>query len=401
MPSRRQLLACGGLAVTGLVGGRAALVEGTAAAALEWPMARYDAAGTGYNPAASGPKDDVEPAWTGALESSGGFEIDPPVLVDGTVYAGTDALIAFDADTGDVRFSYGTAYGSTPARARSSIYRTDTLVVSSTDGLVGLNAGGGLGPGAIRLGAERWRGPSQAAGSSIFGPPEIPPPVAVGDTAYAVIPDAGSIVALAADNGRERWRRTIEYDEATVTPRRPAVRDGTVFVTAWPHQVRAFDAETGAERWRTDHPEQMVLAPTATTNGLLVPSRSGLRLYEADGDGDTRWKRDFDGNATAGAAAVADGRVFVADGTESLRALDLETGEEEWSVPFTHEATPVVADGVVYVTRDGYDLVAFDAETGDQRFTRQAKWSLSTPAIGDGVLYIVDGDRVLALEEAA
>src|SRR6056297_2162677 len=88
MPSRRQTLAGIGLAAAGLVGGDATTAAQSPSATLDWPMARYDAAGTGYNPDASGPKDDPQVAWAGDLERTGGFEPDPPVVVDGTVYAG-------------------------------------------------------------------------------------------------------------------------------------------------------------------------------------------------------------------------------------------------------------------------------------------------------------------------
>jgi|AntRauMinimDraft_3_1070383.scaffolds.fasta_scaffold00385_9 outer membrane protein assembly factor BamB len=403
MPSRRQTLAGAGLAATGLVVGSTVTAERSTSATLDWPMARYDAAGTGYNPEATGPKDDPTVAWSGELESSGGYEIDQPVVVDGTVYAGNDELIALDAATGDVRFSYGSYSGvsrSSPACASTSIYRTKTLVIGSPGGIVGLNAGGGHALFGLRFGEERWLGPGETPNSSFFGASEAPPPIALDDTVYAAVPGTGDIVALEADNGSERWRKRIEYEAAySTTLTRPAVRDGTVFVTGWPYQVRAFDAETGEERWDDEHDEQMVRPPTATESGVVVPTRTGVTVYEADG-GDVRWTRDLDGNATEGAAAVAEGRVFVTDGTESLYALDLETGDDEWSVSFSHVATPVVADGVVYVSR-GIELVAFDAETGEQRFAREAERYFSPPAVGDGVLYVVDGDRVLALEEGA
>ncbi|WP_408957376.1 PQQ-binding-like beta-propeller repeat protein [Natrinema sp. 74] len=402
MPSRRQLLAGTGFAGIGLIGGHAATADRSGTATLDWPMARYDAAGTSYNPDASGPTDDPQIEWEGELEQTGGFELDPPVVVDETVYAGNETLVAFDAATGDVRFSYGNhggVYRSSPARASASIYRTETLVITSPDGVVGLNAGGGLCLFGHRFGDERWQRPSETAELSVFGPSKTPPPVAVDGTVYSVVPNTSGIVALEGDNGDERWRTDIEHDSRSgVTLTRPAVRDGTVFATGWPSQVRAIDAETGDVLWRDDHDDATILPPTATELGVVVPTRSGVTLYGTDGD--VRWTRTLDGNMTDGAAAVADGRVFVINGKTSLHALDLETGDDDWSVPFNHEATPIVADGIVYVT-NGVELIAFDAETGEQRFTYEAEWYLSPPAIGDGVLYIVDGDRVLALEDRA
>ncbi|NUB93323.1 PQQ-binding-like beta-propeller repeat protein [Haloterrigena sp. SYSU A121-1] len=411
MPSRRRLLAGVGLGAVGIAGGASVLGDGlrtsigVASAAdsaeVDWPMARYDAAGTGFNPDTSGPKDDPRIAWEGTFDRTGGFGMGPPILADGTVYASTDELVAFDAATGDVRFSYGDAHRfSSPAHVPSSIYRTETLAVATPGGIVGLNAGGGLKLFGRRFGDERWEVSAGESGFDFFGSTEVPPPVTVDETVYGVVPETSDVVALEADSGRERWRRTVEYsDIASEALRRPAVRDGTVFVTAWPHQLRAFDAETGDEEWRDELDEQTVLAPTATDDAVVVPTRSGVTTYEADGS-DVRWKRDLEGNATEGAAAVADGTVFLADSNQSLHALDLETGDEEWSVSFATPTTPVVADGVVYVT-NGAEIIAFDAETGDELFAYESEWTFSPPAVGDGVLYAVDGDRLLALEGSA
>lgn len=411
MPSRRRLLVGVGLGAVGTAGSASVLDDGlqtgigigsaSESAETDWPMARYDAAGTSFNPDASGPKGDPRIAWEGTFDSTGGFGMGPPILADGTVYASTQELVAFDAATGDVRFSYGDAHRfSTPAHVPSSIYRTDTLAVATSGWIVGLNAGGGLKLFGRRFGDERWKTPAGESGFDFFGPTEAPPPVSVDGTVYGVVPETSDVVALEADSGRERWRRSIAYsDIASEAPRRPAVKDGTVFATAWPYQIRAFDAETGEEEWHDELDEQMVLAPTATDDAVVVPTRSGVTTYEADGS-DIRWKRDLEGNATEGAAAVADGTVFVADGDQSLHALDLETGDEEWSISFPTPTTPAAADGVVYVT-NGAELIALDAETGDEQFTYESEWSFSPPAVGDGVLYIVDGDRLLALEGSA
>ncbi|OLZ39887.1 pyrrolo-quinoline quinone [Natrinema saccharevitans] len=395
MPSRRQAIASGVLGVAGLVGGYAAVDDRSDATTIDWPMARYDAAGTGHSPDAVGPKDDLQLAWEGQLEDTGGFAVTPPVVVDGTIYAGNEELVAFDAASGDDRFSYGIEHSSSPAYVSPSIYRSGTLTVGTDDGIAGLNADGGLRAFGVQLGANRWDGPGPSPSSPPVKALEGATPVPADGTVYVAIPDRSEVVALGATDGSERWRRRLDAgDGSGVTVRRPAVKDGTVFVTGWPSQVRALDAETGDVVWSDELDDGMVLPPTATADGVVVPTRGGLSVYEANGD--VRWSRDLEGNATDGAVAVADGRVFFADGTESLHARDLETGAEEWTLSFTQEAAPIVADGVVYVT-GGYDLVVLDAATGDRRFTRETDWFFSQPAVGDGVLYVVDGDSVLAL----
>jgi outer membrane protein assembly factor BamB len=182
---------------------------------------------------------------------------------------------------------------------------------------------------------------------------------------------------------------------------RPAVKNGRVFVTNWPYQVTAYDAGTGTQRWQRELDEQMVLAPVATDDGLVVQTRTGVSLLDR-ADGTTLWDQSLDGNATDGAPAVADGRIFLADNQDSLHAIDLATGESLWSVEFAGETTPVVADGVVYAVEARNTLMAFDAASGQQRFTYEPEdYPVSTPIVGEGALYLSTSSGVLALEGSA
>ena len=360
--------------------------------AFDWPMARYDAAGTGYNPDAAGPKDGARVKWEREPDGfSGGSG--SPILLGGTLYATGQQLLALDAETGETQFAREGSYRSSPARAAAEAYDTDTLAVTAPRGVYGLNAGGGLRLFDREFGVERWHGPGREPGFSVFGPPTAVPPVTVGETVYAVVPGTEHVVALDASSGRELWRAS-PGDEL----RRLAVRDGRVFAVNWPYQATAYDAETGERLWQTDLEEQMVLPPTATSEGVLVPDRTGVTLLDAD-DGSIRWRADHDGNATEGAAAVAEGAAYVQSNASegTLHALDLETGEERWSAAVRHEGTPVVADGVVYA-RDYNNLVALDADDGTVRWRYDGRLPLSTPAVGDGVLYAVAHGRIVALE---
>ncbi|WP_227356780.1 outer membrane protein assembly factor BamB family protein [Haladaptatus salinisoli] len=367
-------------------------------AGTDWPMARYDAAGTGYNPDAVGPKRAARVKWRRRPERfSGG--VASPVLLGDTLYAIGRGLVALDAATGATRFSREGPYRSSPARADAEAYETDTLAVTAPTGVYGLNAGGGIRLFDYEFGVERWHGSSREPSFDFFGSPSAVPPVTVGSTVYATVPgpapDAARIVALDASSGRELWRRS-SGDEL----RRLAFRDGTLFAVNWPFRVSAYDATTADRLWTRDLDEQMVLAPTATDDAVVVPHRTGVVALDSR-DGSVRWRFRHDGNATEGAAAVADGRVFVASAGDdgSLFALDLATGDVLWSAPVLGERTPVVADGVVYVSASfSSELVALDAATGAVRW-RFETGPASPPAVGDGVLYVVSHGRVVALEE--
>lgn len=400
MPStRRQVLTLAGVAIAGAVAPTGEASDTDTTSDINWPMSRHDPAGTGTHPTASGPKDDIEVMWTYTSSTSSGQPL-PPILLDGTLYATHGGLVALDSVTGTVQFERGGEYRSTPASAQASIYTTDTLAVTGGTGIVGLNAGGGISiPGVdLSVGVQRWTGP-RAGDGGLFGQPTAVDAVAVDGTVYTAPPGADAIVALDANSGAVNWRQTPREDETgSVEFNRPAVYNGRVFVTNWPYQVTAYDAESGTQRWQRELDEQLVLAPVATDDGLVVQTRSSVSLLDR-ADGATLWNRALDANVTAGAPAVADGRIFLADNQGAMHALDLASGASLWSVPFSGETTPVVADGVVYAVEARNTLLAVGAESGQQQFTYEPEdYPISTPIVGEGALYLPTYGGVLALE---
>ncbi|WP_157533198.1 PQQ-binding-like beta-propeller repeat protein, partial [Haloferax profundi] len=118
-------------------------------------------------------------------------------------------------------------------------------------------------------------------------------------------------------------------------------------------------------------------------------------------DGSVVWQYSTDGNATESTPAVANGTIFVANERDSLHAIDIETGRQRWTIPFEGPSAPIVADGTVYAVEAGYSLVGIDAASGDTLFEyRPSQVPLSTPIVGDGVLYAANRRRVVALREA-
>lgn len=404
MPStRRRFLRLSALALAGSTGSAAgaARKQESSTSAADWPMARYDPPGTGYHPEASGPKDDVTVAW--AHDATDWFlGAAAPICLGETIYAVGNGLLALDTETGERQFGVRGPYRSSPARAPASIYNTATLAVTAPSGISGLNADGGLTVPLLNrtVGNERWAGP-RSPGAGFFGPSEAPTPVAADGRIYSPVPETNSLVALTPNDGRVVWRRTHHRDESlSGTFNRPAVSDGTVFATAWPGRVTAFRADTGERQWHRDVEEQTVLPPVATPEGVVVPNRTSVQLRDR-ADGSVLWNRDLDGNAVESTPAVADGTIFVTDERTSLHALDLATGETQWTAPFEGHSAPVVADGCVYVVDSQVSLVAFDAATGAKRFEyRPSEVPLSPPIVGDGRLYAVNRKRVIALEES-
>ncbi|AGB17031.1 PQQ enzyme repeat-containing protein [Halovivax ruber XH-70] len=399
MPSRRRFVAGAGGLAAAVVGVRAVRSDGLEPAPTDWPMPRHDAAGTGHNPAGSGPTDDVAVRWERETDDSFAGPA-PPILVDGTLFAvGRRTHAAFDAATGERRFDRKGSYTSAPSWVGSNVYQTDTLAVTGRDGIFGLNAGGGYEVAGWSIGAERWHAPGRDPAGRLLGSPIATAPVAVDNTVIAAVPETRRFVALHGDSGRIEWEHTVG-DTFGDPLHRPAVRDGVAYLASWPNFLHAVDVDSGDSLWEVELDADEILPPTATSEGVVVPDWNAVVLVDPT-DGQTRWTYEYDGNATDGSAAVANDTVFLTDGDGFLHAIDLASGDEVWSVEYTRQVDPIVADGVVYVAYNWTnEVTAFDAATGDRLWTWESPYGLSQPIVGDGVLYAAGHERIVALEEA-
>ncbi|KTG10220.1 hypothetical protein AUR64_11590 [Haloprofundus marisrubri] len=418
-PSRRGYLSALGAAGIAAVGVRSAggVDDGAAArgnsSLTDWPMPRYDAAGTGYVPHARGPGETVESVWKHDPEDlSSTFS--PPIFADDRLYLVSNSVAALDAFDGETLFTYDGSSQSNPAIVPVDAYTSDTLALAGAEGLIGLNADGGHSVLGRRFGMRRWRQNGESPDSFILGPPTISPPVAVGSTLYWADSRTDILYAVDASSGRTYWERELGRENYGGEPGRPAYLDGIVYVSYYANGAAAFDAETGEMLWETEVTDQLVLPVTATEEAILVPGREGVTALDPE-NGDERWRFDHGGNQTEGAVAVADvsagddssgktvyvvGRVYDDDPdtpNSRLYAVDVETGEQQWSAPGDwREKAPVVGDDVVYATE--FDTIAaFDAETGELFWRFEVDSPLSTPIVSGGMLFCTSFETVQAL----
>lgn len=322
---------------------------------------RYDPAGTGHHPSASGPKDDIEVAW--AHDTTDWFQgTATPIRHGETIYAVGNGLLALDSETGTRQFGHSGSYQSNPARVRSSIYNTATIAVTAPSGVFGLNAGGGFDIPLLNqsLGVERWAtSHSSSAGFVRLDNPASP--VAANGSIYSAIPGTNAIGSIDPNDGEIQWQRTpFEDDSVSVEFNRPAVKDGLVFVTNWPRRATAYRADTGDQHWQRDFDEQMLLPPVATEEGVVVPSRDKVWLLDSS-DGTILWERMLDGNVTESAPAVANGTIFVAD----------ERGPSMRSI--SRQESPCGRRRSMVRPRQSWLTVSC------MRFDRCTRWSVSTP----------------------
>jgi outer membrane protein assembly factor BamB len=361
---------------------------------------RGGAARTGEQPG-PGPRHAPVTRWSFA---TGGRLVASPSLADGVVYAGADdgVLYAVDAATGKERwrFASGSAIGAAPAIADGTIY-----IGNKAGQLLALDAA----TGAVRWQTTVTLSTAESAIANSSGSLQSSSPVVMDGVVYVV--SGGGATSPAVVDG-------VVYASGDASP-------GGSFV---PKVLRAYDARSGAERWRfpktSPIPENGLYAVDAAT-GLqrwflatpntpaTTPAVAGGLVYVASKDGtlvaaDTatgqeRWRFKA-GGAVYSSPSVADGTVYLGSTDKNLYALDAITGQERWhtAIGAIKNSSPTVADGVIYVLANGV-LHAVSAADGAERWQVEVgKGADSSPVVSGGLVFVggplaTGGANLLAL----
>ncbi|WPP30479.1 PQQ-binding-like beta-propeller repeat protein [Streptomyces sp. CL7] len=235
-----------------------------------------------------------------------------PALFDGTAYVWQDArLRALDARTGEERWSY-------PIGDAASCGGVPVRLTSAPDGYVYVCAGTRVLALEAASGHVRWH--FEAPAAFLCPPAFVPGPAVTGGGVY-LADYLGTVYALDATDGRDRWRIATEA-RSSVEP--VLVAAGHVHVGSG-KGLYTLDAVTGTPKWRFQSGGDIVGAP-AVAEGRIHFGSSDHLLYtlKAD-DGRLRWKLATGGEIT-GSPVVRDGVVYACSKDRCVYALDAEKG---------------------------------------------------------------------------
>lgn len=346
------------------------------------------------------------------------------VVVAG-VAAGGGALYAFDAATGQRKWSFtpsfsgGTAHLTTPPAVAGD-------VVIAPFGAAHAGAVIAL---SLSTGKELWRGAAPLLRSQVV--------VADGLAYLQVAP--GEIQAVDVATGRVQWKMPIATDRVACAGA-PIVRDGTVYLkTNLPvmatdqrlstYHLLALDARTGEERWRYRpaapyvHSGVCVGQPVVTPEAVLAYGES--RLYAVDrATGRERFapvlfqnKEEFRVRPVDVDGLTLAGSVVVGASARALMAFDQATGKVVWEVPGEYDpgrASLAVAGDVLYFqgspqaspapkalgTLHALDLRSRTILWSFARTSRYADWRFGPVLPVDGGLWTDQFGVLVKLEES-
>ncbi|MFJ9740584.1 PQQ-binding-like beta-propeller repeat protein [Streptomyces sp. NPDC101166] len=235
-----------------------------------------------------------------------------PALHDGTVYIWQDArLRALDARTGDERWSY-------PIGDMASCGGVPVRVTAAPDGHVYLSAGTRVLAVDVASGMVRWH--FEAPAVFLSPPAFVPGPAVTGGGVY-LADYLGTVYALDAADGRDRWRIATEA-RSSIDP--VLVAGGHVHVGSG-KGLYTLDAVTGTPKWRFQAGGDIVGAPAVAEGRIHFGSTDHLLYTLKADDGRLRWKLATGGEIT-GSPVVRDGVVYACSKDRCVYALDAEKG---------------------------------------------------------------------------
>lgn len=215
---------------------------------------------------------------------------------------------------------------------------------------------------------------------------EFPP--AVADGLAVVGNNAGRVYALDSRTGELRWARRQRGEIASS----PAIAGDRVFVTSMDGAVTAYTAVAGTRVWQHTTGGSPSESSPLVVDGLVYAGAWNGRLYALDAaTGRQRWAFQA-ADDIKGSAALAAGRIVVADYAGNVYALDPETGAERWRYTGGQRfyGGPAVSDGVVVIGDVGGAVIALDADDGGElwRHSTGGAYVYSTAAIARGTAFI-------------
>lgn len=185
--------------------------------------------------------------------------------------------------------------------------------------------------------------------------------------------------------------------------------DDTIYV-AFQGGVHAIDGETRDTLWSYSalserqsliggrRPVSFFAEPFVGDDIVVVGDYTeSLHALDAE-SGQRLWIFSTDRARFIGGAVAEDDVVYAGAADGNLYALDAESGEELWVFPTDGEIwdAPLLAEGVLYVPSLDHHLYAIDAQNGTEIWRFETGGAVvGTPTLDDGVLYFGAFDRMI------
>jgi outer membrane protein assembly factor BamB len=215
----------------------------------------------------------------------------------------------------------------------------------------------------------------------------------------------GEVVAYDAKTGAVRWRTTIGPSESS-----PLVSGSRVFVGDWNGDVLALDAGTGKQLWSFRTGDK-VKGAVAESGGVLYIGSYDGHVYALDPrSGKELWRASAQARLGPtgtfyATPAIGYGRVYIGATDGKVYSFGARSGDERWSHgtgSYVYSSAALWRERVLVGSYDG-NFYSFDAATGDELWRFSANGPISgSPTILNGIVYFATlKQRTYALRAAS
>ena len=207
-------------------------------------------------------------------------------------------------------------------------------------------------------------------------------------TDMASWPEAGGTPAKApghvnaAPDLKIAWRNSVgkgsSNKSAVTTP--PVASETAIYTLDADQTIYSTEISSGRTLWKKElkgltKRDKTALGLAVTDDTLIVASGFGYVTRVSAEDGTELWKREL-GVPMTGAPTVKDGTIFVASNNNEVFALDLETGETDWSDQAIAESarvlgspSPAAIEDFVIAPYSSGEIIAYLANNGRRLWT--------------------------------
>jgi len=339
----------------------------------EWPEPGGYADNAMYHLQAPGPLQQIWEQDAGAGSNSNSRLTAPPIVAGGRIYV-LDArarVYAFNAANGERAW-----HASVATPGERSLFNTLSLGLFGTNTKVDASKGFGGG-------------------------------IAYDDGKLFASTGFGDVVALDAASGRELWRVNVGVPIFNA----PAANGGRVFISSQDNHFYAFAESNGRQLW--DHQgitesAGILSSSSAAVAGefVIVPYTSGELYALRVQNGRAAWSDMLtrSGGVTAlselddiaGRPVVDRDLVFAISHSGVMAAIQLDTGERQWTRDLGGIQTPWVAGDNIYVLTTDAQLMCITRKEGKVRWIHQLpRWTdpedtSSDPIVWSGPVLVSD-----------
>ncbi len=245
-------------------------------------------------------------------------------------------------------------------------------------------------------------------------------PVVANGVIY-VIDTQAEVQAFDAGSGAVKWKLSLGVKgdgSDLVYGGGVSFADGHLYATTGMGDVASIDAATGAVQWKVRPGGLLRGAPTVSNGQLYVISQDNQIFALSAADGKTIWNAagalENSGIFGVAAPAVAQGTVVAGFSSGELNAYRYENGRAVWQDALSRtsvttavaslsdiDAAPLIDEGRVYAIGEGGRMVAMELVTG-QRLWELNIGGIATPWVaGDWLFVVTDQAKLLCISKVS